>query len=64
MNDYLHLFAKNIGILGICMTFAAFALRLTGFIYVYTTQTMTILQGGMALMLVSCVIHLNFLLKK
>jgi len=64
MNEYLGLFAKNIGLLGILLSLAAVILRVVGLRHFNNIESLTLLQGGMALMLVSCVIQLNFLIKR
>ncbi len=64
MNDYLGLFAKNIGLLGVLLALVAIILRLLGKHYFMGAETMTLMEGGMALMLVSCVVNLNYLAKK
>lgn len=64
MNEYLGLFAKNIGLLGVLVGFAAIVLRILGLRYIMGVEAITVLQGGMALMLVSCVIQLNYLIKR
>lgn len=64
MNEYLGLFTKNIGLLGILLSFSAIVLRLLGKHYIMGAEAITLMQGGMALMLVSCAIQLNYLIKR
>jgi len=64
MNEYLGLFAKNLGLLGILVSLAAIVLRILGLHYIMRIEAITVMQGGMALMLVSSVIQLNYLVKR
>lgn len=64
MNNYLALFAKNCGLLGILLCLAAIIMRLLGQRYLMGAQGMTVLEGGIALMGISCVIQLNYLIKR
>jgi hypothetical protein len=64
MNNYLALFARNIGVLGILLSFSAMVARLLGYHRVMNFEAVTLLLGGIALMAASCVIQLNFLNKR
>lgn len=64
MNEYLAIFTKNIGLLGILLSLAAIFMRLLGKHYMMGVEAITVLQGGIALMLVSCVVNLNYLNKR
>jgi hypothetical protein len=64
MNPYLSLFARNLGLLGIALSFGAIAARLLGYHRLMHMEAMTLLLGGLALMGASCVIRLNFVDKR
>jgi len=64
MNEYLGVFAKNLGLFGALVSLSAIVLRVLGMHYIFRVEAITVMQGGMVLMLVSCVIHLNYLNKR
>jgi hypothetical protein len=63
MNNHLDVFARNIGLLGILVSLGALSVRLLGYHRIFEVEAITILQGGIALMVISCVVQLNFLRK-
>ncbi len=63
MNNYLDQFAKKCGLLGMLLTFGAIIARVLGQHRVFEVEAMTFLIGGIALMVASCAIQLNFLNK-
>jgi hypothetical protein len=55
MNGLLLLVGRLAGVVGVVATVAAVLFRLAGRYYVGTVGTGTLLQGGMAALLISCV---------
>ena len=55
--------ARLAGILGVLMTLLAFASRLGGTFQIMDFQTGTVMQAGMAVMLIACVIYLSLIVR-